>query len=289
MTLDITPTRQHSQHNHLRSQHQNVLMHAERETAAAPNNKRTALHAYDNTKHEAAVRLHAPLVRKLAIQLCSRLPANIQVDDLIQAGMLGLLDALERYRETPSAQFKTYATQRIRGAMLDELRSLDWAPRGVRERARRLEDAVHTVTQRLGRQPTETEIAHELRLKLADYRKLLVEAHGAQILPLDEFEGTSQIAPSNASAWPDEAAFILEAGDEDGPLAALAANELRSALTQAINALPERERLLLSLSYEQGLNLKEIGLVLDVGEARVCQLRTQAIARIRAHLKTLLK
>ncbi|SAI71309.1 RNA polymerase sigma factor for flagellar operon [Bordetella ansorpii] len=228
------------------------------------------LNAEDSLVH------YAPLVRKLALQLLARLPASVQLDDLIQAGMIGLLDAVRRYQENPDAQFETYATARIRGAMLDELRSQDWLPRSVRSKSRRIETAIQRQEQLLMRQPSETEIATELGVPLTEYREMLADAQGIQILHYEDFgregEGDGQ--------W-----YDAPAGDQATPLDSLLAGDLRRALIQAIDALPEREKLLMSLCYEQGLNLKEIGAVLNVTEARVCQLRSQATARIRAHLK----
>jgi len=219
---------------------------------------------------------HAPLVRRLALQLVARLPASVELDDLMQAGMLGLLDAARRYREMPDAQFETYATARIRGAMLDELRSQDWLPRSVRSKARRIEQAVHALEQRLGRAPLEAEIARAMGLPLDEYRGLLDDAQGMQILHYEDFAR----AGDGESDWQDRRPAA--GGD---PLAHLLAGDLRSALAEAIAALPEREKLLLSLYYEQGLNLKEIGAVMGVTEGRVCQLRTQATARLRARLQ----
>ncbi|TSH95835.1 RNA polymerase sigma factor FliA [Verticiella sediminum] len=239
---------------------------------------RGTLDAYGRAHRDAMVARHAPLVRRLALRLASRLPASVSLDDLVQAGMMGLLDAVTRYREVPTAQFETYATQRIRGAMLDELRSTDWAPRGVRERARRIENAIHRTAQALGREPSEAEVAAALDVSLREYQAMLQEAHGAQLIYADELGSGLDALPGGAHA--EDAA---DASAQD-PLQALLGQEQRAALVQAIDALPEREKLLLSLSYEQGLNLKEIGLVLNVGEARVCQLRSQAIARLRARL-----
>lgn len=236
--------------------------------------------AYDRMQRDAMVARHAGLVRKLALRLASRLPASVDLDDLVQAGMMGLLDAVTRYREVPTAQFETYATQRIRGAMLDELRSLDWAPRTVRERGRRVEQGLRAAAQRLGRQPTEAEVAAELDIPLADYQGMLQDAHGAQLLYADELAGgLEDRADTGDEGSP------LEVSSTADPLKALATQELRETLVRAIEQLPERERLLLSLCYEQGLNLKEAGLVLNVGEARVCQLRSQAIARLRASIR----
>lgn len=221
---------------------------------------------------------YAPLVRKLALQLLARLPASVQLDDLIQAGMIGLLDAMRRYQESPDAQFETYATARIRGAMLDELRTQDWLPRSVRSKSRRIESAVQKQEQVRMRPPAESEIAEELGVSLDEYREMLTDAHGVQILHYEDFirEGEQD------NHWHETASGETS---QITPLDTLLAGDLRRALIEAIEALPEREKLLMSLCYEQGLNLKEIGAVLSVTEARVCQLRAQAIARIRAHLK----
>ena len=216
---------------------------------------------------------YAPLVRKLALQLLARLPASVQLDDLMQAGMIGLLDAMRRYQESPEAQFETYATARIRGAMLDELRSQDWLPRSVRSKSRKIEGAIQKQEQARMRPPSESEVAAELGVSLPEYRDMLNDAHGVQILHYEDFNRDGE------DGWHD-----TSTSEEASPLDALLASDLRQVLIDAISALPEREKLLMSLCYEQGLNLKEIGVVLNVTEARVCQLRSQAIARIRTHL-----
>jgi len=223
------------------------------------------------------IRQHACLVRKLALQLLASLPANVDLDDLIQAGMLGLLDATRRYQEMPEAQFQTYATTRIRGAMLDELRNQDWLPRSVRAKSRRIERAVSRLEQSLGRAPTECEIAQTLGVHVETYRQLLMDAQGVHIVHHEDFIHHDEDDPD----WHERVVPANTAGD---PLSRLLARDLRTALIQAINDLPEREKLMLSLYYEQNLNLKEIGAVMGVTEGRVCQLRNQATARIRARL-----
>lgn len=223
---------------------------------------------------------YAPLVRKLALQLLARLPASVELDDLIQAGMIGLLDAARRYQEVVDAQFETYATARIRGAMLDELRNQDWLPRSVRSKAKRIDQAVALLTQQLMRPPSEAEIASHLELPLTEYHQLLYDAQGAQIVHYEDF-GTENGAETRDADW---AAGASEAGSSGNPLDALLASDFRRALVEAIEALPDREKLLLSLCYEQGLNLKEVGAVMGVTEARVCQLRSQAMVRLRAKL-----
>lgn len=223
---------------------------------------------------------YAPLVRKLALQLLARLPASVELDDLIQAGMIGLLDAARRYQEVADAQFETYATARIRGAMLDELRNQDWLPRSVRSKAKRIDQAVSELSQQLMRQPTEAELAGHLDMPLPEYHQLLFDAQGAQIVHYEDF-GAENGGDGRDSEWNAPAADDAQCVD---PLGKLLADDFRQALIEAIQSLPEREKLLLSLYYEQGLNLKEIGAVLEVTEARVCQLRTQAMARLRARL-----
>ncbi|VGO08867.1 RNA polymerase sigma factor for flagellar operon [plant metagenome] len=234
-----------------------------------------ALPMYD--AEDRLVALHAPMVRRLALQLLARLPASVELDDLIQSGMIGLLDAARRYRALPEAQFETYATARIRGAMLDELRSQDWLPRSVRAKARRIEQAIQKLEQALGRPPLEAEIAQALDLPLPEYRDLLNDAQGMQVVHYEDFGRDSE----GDSDWHDRAA---PADAEADPLARMLTGDLRNALMAAIDTLPDREKLLLSLYYEQDLNLKEIGAVMGVTEGRVCQLRTQATARIRAKL-----
>ncbi|AOB31019.1 flagellar biosynthesis sigma factor [Bordetella sp. H567] len=224
---------------------------------------------------------YAPLVRKLALQLLARLPASVELDDLIQAGMIGLLDAARRYQEVVDAQFETYATARIRGAMLDELRNQDWLPRSVRSKAKRIDQAVAQLTQQLMRPPTEAEIAGHLDLSLPEYHQLLYDAQGAQVVHYEDF-GTENGADARDGDW---VAGAAESGPCGNPLDSLLATDFRNALVEAIAALPDREKLLLSLCYEQGLNLKEVGAVMGVTEARVCQLRSQAMSRLRAKLK----
>lgn len=220
------------------------------------------------------VHLYSPLVKRIAHHLMARLPANVLLDDLIQNGMLGLLDALARYEEGFGAQFETYATQRIRGAMLDGLRESDWLPRQLRREMRRLEQAVHELEQAHGRSPSEGELAASLGMNLAEYQKLLQEARGHQLVYLEDFntgEGEDFLERHLGS-------------HTDEPLARLEDKDLRQNLVHAIATLPEREQLLMALYYEEELNLREIGEVLGVTESRVCQLHSQAISRIRARL-----
>lgn len=227
------------------------------------------------TDRDAIIRAHLPLVKRIAFHLMSRLPASVETDDLVQAGLIGLLDAFDRFDDNQGAQFETYATQRIRGAMLDELRDADWASRSVRRASREIETAIHTLQQRLQRPPTEPEIAGELSLSLNDYFSLLNETRGAQLVYYEDLFG------SENEDFLDR--FIDELSP--GPFEMIADRKFRKALAQAIVALPEREKMLMGMYYEQDMNFKEIGAVLGVSESRVCQLHGQAVARLRVFLR----
>ncbi|GAA4348719.1 RNA polymerase sigma factor FliA [Variovorax defluvii] len=230
---------------------------------------------------------HQPMVRRMALQMLARLPASVELDDLIQAGMIGLLDASSRYQDNRGAQFETFASQRIRGAMLDELRANDWGSRGLRQSARKVEQAVQALEHRLGRAPGESEIARELEMTLEHYQGLLQEIQGCQLLYVEDFsvegEGDSPFLDRHASQARNE-----RVGDSDDPLAQLMESGFRHQLVAAIGELPERDQLLLNLYYEEELNLREIGAILEVSQSRVCQLHSQAISRLRAKLKDLL-
>ncbi|MGE8546982.1 RNA polymerase sigma factor FliA [Alcaligenes sp. WGS1538] len=229
---------------------------------------------------DSLVEQYAPLVRRQALQLVSRLPSSVELDDLMQAGMMGLLDAVRRYQVVAQAQFETYAITRIRGAMLDELRSQDWLPRSVRTKGKQIEQAIAALRQKLLREPSEREIADALGLTLTQYQTLLEEAAGIQVVHYEDL--------MRKSDGGDALEFLEEDGSDDAyfdnPLNQLVSQGLRSALVNAIDSLPEREKLLLSLQFEQDLNQKEIALVLGVTEGRVSQLRSQAVSRIRALL-----
>ncbi|MAK54631.1 MAG: RNA polymerase sigma factor FliA [Pusillimonas sp.] len=235
-----------------------------------------------SVSEEQLVTEHAPLVRRLALQLISRLPSSVELDDLLQAGMMGLLDAVRRYQHVPEAQFETYAVTRIRGAMLDELRTQDWLPRSVRAKSRVIEQAIHTLEQRLMRPATETELAEELDVSLEEYQDMLEGAQGVQVVhyeDLSRFQGEgSRIAEETLPSAEESAQHW------SNPLQQIMSKGLRTALVDAIARLPEREQLLLSLQFEQDLNQKEVAAVLGVTEGRISQLRAQAIGRIRAAL-----
>ena len=225
---------------------------------------------------ESVVERYGQMVRRAAAQLIARLPANVDIDDLVQAGMIGLLDAVSRYDAAQGTQFETFAMQRVRGAMLDELRGSDWMPRSVRRNQRTIERAIHVLEQALQRPPVESEIAAHLQMSLADYQQFLLEAKGAQLVYLEEASGDDGEEGFLERAVPSSAALPLERlGDQ----------QFRSALIGCIERLPEREKLVMSLYYEEGLNLKEIGAVLGVTESRISQLHSQAVSRLRSQLK----
>lgn len=214
---------------------------------------------------------YLPLVRRQALSMQVRLPASVELDDLIQAGTVGLLEAVGRFDASQGASFTTFASQRIRGAMLDELRSRDWLPRSVRRNARMVDEAVRRLEQQLGRAAEENEIATELGMELEEYRQLLSDTNSGNLLPFE---------------------MLLEEGAEPGvedtsqdtPLQQFLDGEKRDQLVAGIEALPEREKLLMALYYQEELNLKEIGAVLGVTESRVSQLHSQAVSRLRARL-----
>ena len=219
---------------------------------------------------------HTVLVKKLAYQLKSKLPSSVELDDLIQAGMMGLLDAANKYEDCHGAQFETYAAQRIRGAMLDELRSADWLPRSIRKNMREVESAISQLEQKLGRQPSEAEVAKSLSLSLEGYYEKLSHCSGHQLVYYEDF----QDAENQGEHFLDR--FVK---DDDNPMQALLETDFKDALLNAIDSLPEREKILMGLYYEQELNLKEIGAIMNVSESRVCQLHTQAVSRLRSTLK----
>jgi len=221
------------------------------------------------------LRDYAPLVKRIAHQMMSRLPYSVQIDDIIQAGMIGLLDAASRYDEIHGAQFETYATQRIRGAMLDELRSADWLPRSLRREMRRIELAVSRLQQKTGRAPNETEIAKELDVTLVEYQQMLQEARGAQLVYYEDFHDEDH----------DDFFERFEFSDDSDPMALLQDERFKVELIQAIENLPERERMLMGMIYEQEMNLREVGEVFGVSESRISQLHSQAVARLRSALK----
>lgn len=226
----------------------------------------------------AMIKQYQPLVRRLAHHMMAKLPANVQVDDLIQVGLIGLSEALTRYEAAQGVQFETFATQRIRGAMLDELRGNDWMSRGSRKSQKEIEQALRRLEHKLGRTPLESEIAADMGLSLADYQALLGKVRGTQLVYLED------MARGNED---DDSYLDRHVADSDAdPMNMLRDQRLRQALVAAIKNLPEREQFIMSMYYEKDMNLKEIAAVLDVTESRICQLHSQSIARLRAKMRT---
>jgi RNA polymerase sigma factor for flagellar operon FliA len=232
---------------------------------------------YDKTQqlaNQIRVEDYAPLVKRIAYHMMMRMPACVQVEDLIQAGMIGLLEAVQKYDASRGASFETYAGIRIRGAIVDEMRRGDWAPRSVHRNARMVSDAMRRVEARLGRDAQDSEVAAELGIPLSEYHAMLQDSSSSKLFSYEETFGEED---SNIDASESSRAFA-------SPLEGLQREGLKDALVKAINQLPERERLVLSLYYDQELNLKEIGLVLGVSESRVSQIHSQAALRLRTRL-----
>ena len=227
---------------------------------------------------EHMLRQYVPLVRRLAHHMIAKLPPNIELDDLIQVGMIGLSEALTRYEVAQGVQFETFATQRIRGAMIDELREGDWMSRGSRKSQKEIERAVQRLEQKLGRSPLESEIAIELDMTLPDYQELLGKVRGTQLVYLEDMNGGE-----------DDGAGFLDrhvADETADPVNLLRDHRLRASLVDAIKTLPDREQYIMSMYYENDMNLKEIAAVLEITESRVCQLHSQSIARLRAKMRS---
>lgn len=214
---------------------------------------------------------HAPLVKRIALHLSARLPPHVDLNDLIQSGMIGLLDAARHFQGDRGASFETYAGIRIRGAMIDELRQGDWAPRSVHRRMREVAEAIREIEQATGREAQDTEIADRLDLPMDAFQRLMQDATQCQVLSLD------------ATSEEGDARFDVP-DPQVSPLQSLEHVEFRQALAHEIGELPEREKLVLALYYDEQLNLKEIGAVLSVSESRVCQLHGQALLRLRSRL-----
>ena len=215
---------------------------------------------------------HAPLVKRIAYHLISRLPPNVQVDDLIQAGMIGLLEATRHYDAAQGASFETYAGIRIRGAMLDEIRKNDWAPRSVHRKAREVAQAMHNIENQHGRDARDVEVAAALGITIEEYHHILQDASSCKVFSLDDAgdgeQGMVEDLPSDAPS----------------PMEDMQAEAFRKSMAQAIAGLPERERHVMALYYDEELNLKEIGAVLGVTESRVSQIHSQAVLRLKSRM-----
>ena len=238
----------------------------------------TGLDSMTASEREALLMEHLPTVRYLARRIHERLPQHVDLDDLVSAGVVGLIDAFSKFDHGKKVQFKSYAQFRIRGAILDSLRTLDWSPRELRRKGRAVEEAIRSTTQRLGRAPTESEIAQEMELSLANFQTLLGDLKGLEIGSL-HMERTEE-------SGDEELAYIPGAPDED-PLFRCLKGEMKQRLVDAIDELPEKERMVLTLYYYEELTMKEIGLTLGVVESRVSQIHSAAVVRLRAALASL--
>jgi RNA polymerase sigma factor FliA len=218
---------------------------------------------------------HLPTVRYLARRIHERLPQHVEMDDLVSAGVLGLIDAFRKFDPGKKVQFRSYAQFRIRGAILDSLRTLDWSPRDLRRKGRAIEEAIRALTARLGRAPAEPEVAAELGMELGEYQQLLGELKGLEI-------GTLHVEHSEDSGE-EELAYIPNR-PEDDPLFCCLKGEMRSHLASAVDQLPERERLVMTLYYYEEMTMKEIGLALGVVESRVSQIHASAVLHLRSSL-----
>jgi RNA polymerase sigma factor FliA len=231
-----------------------------------------------NGEQERVLLEHLPIVRFLARRIHERLPQHVDIEDLVSAGVVGLMDAFTKFDPAKKVQFRSYAQFRIRGAILDSLRTLDWSPRDLRRKGRAVEEAIRVLTARLGRPPGETEIAAEMGVSLEEYQQLLGDLKGLEI-------GTLHME-RNEDSGDEELAYVPGRPDED-PLFRCLRGELEERLTDAISRLPERERLVMTLYYFEEMTMREIGLALGVVESRVSQVHASAVMHLRAALKDL--
>ncbi len=222
---------------------------------------------------------YSPLIKYIAYRLAMRLPSHIELDDLISAGVIGLIDAIEKFNPGKETQFKTYAEIRIRGAMLDELRSQDWVPRSVRQKATTVSSAYARLEQELGRPAEDDEVAESMGLSINDFHVLLQQAAGQAILSIEDLGGVSKDGEKR------DLMEVLAGTKESDPETLARLEEIRSIFAKAIDMLPEKERLVVSLYYYEELTMKEIGEVLGITESRISQIHTKCVLRLRAKLR----
>ncbi|KXJ49996.1 MAG: RNA polymerase subunit sigma-70 [Colwellia sp. Phe_37] len=231
------------------------------------------LHTYSVDK-TALLEQHTVLVKRIAYHLLARLPASVIVDDLIQSGMIGLLEAANNFDNTKGASFETFAGIRIRGAMLDEIRRGDWVPRSVHKNSRMISEAIKNLEAAYGRDVSDVEVAEKLDISINEYHHMLNEVSSGKILGIDDL-GVSE-----------DVIEIAQNHQQDEPYANIEHNIFKKSLAECISSLPEREALVLSLYYDEELNLREIGQVLDVSESRVSQIHSQAMHRLKARMQS---
>jgi RNA polymerase sigma factor FliA len=225
---------------------------------------------------------YAPWVKFIALRMAAKLPSHIQAEDLISAGIIGLINALDKFNPAREVQFKTYAQIRIQGAIKDELRALDWASRSMRQKVKRLEHAYAILEQELGRPPASEEVANSLGIEMDEFEEMLDDVKGTSLVSLEEL--------GQGPASEDKTNFLeaLLTREDQDPLEVLNLQDLKKALSLAIGELPEKERLVLSLYYFEDLTMKDLGKVLNLTESRISQLHTQTVLRLRSKLKAYL-
>jgi len=226
----------------------------------------------DPPNYDALMTKYAPLVKRIAYHMMGRLPSNVQLDDMVQAGMIGLFEALKGYDMSRGASFETYARIRIRGAMIDEVRRGDWTPRSVYRKSRQLSEAIREVEEREGRDAKDSEIAELLEMNMQEYTALVKDAAGCQLLSYEDIASTGGGREGTSAA------------QMQGPYQELQEEDFKQGLVDKITSLPERERLVMALYYDEEFNLREIGEILGVSEGRVCQIHGQALVRLRARM-----
>jgi RNA polymerase sigma factor for flagellar operon FliA len=231
----------------------------------------------DQKEKDKLIVEYSPLIKFIAQKIAVRLPSNIELDDLISSGVIGLMDAIDKYDPTRDNKFKTYAEFRIRGAILDELRAQDWVPRSIRDKSKLLDKTMVALEAELGRVANDEEIAKALNMTIDEYHDLLNQVRPVSLLSIDESQTFSNVDKKSILN-------LLEGTKLNNPYTQLNIKSIKSIVTQAIEELPERQRLVLSLYYYEDLNLKEIGKVLRVTESRVSQLHAQAVSRLRNKL-----
>lgn len=236
------------------------------------NSKAAAYQQLDD--RNALVERHAPLVKRIAHHLIARLPASVLVDDLIQAGMIGLLEASRNFDGTKGASFETFAGIRIRGSMLDEIRKGDWTPRSVHKNGRAITDAINKVERETGRDARDVDIAKKLEVSIEQYHQMLGEVNAGKIIGMEDLGVSEDVVTTEQTKG------------SDTPFEDLLQGSFQKALAHAITTLPEREAIVLSLYYDEELNLREIGEVLDVSESRVSQIHSQAMLKLKSKMHT---
>ena len=229
-----------------------------------------------NLQKDKVAQSHQGLVKHIARQMTHRVPPHVQLDDLIQVGMIGLLEAKEKFDETKGASFETYAGIRIRGAMLDEVRKIDWVPRSVHQNAKRIAKAIHEIENTTHKSANDEEIAKQVGIPLTEYYQILQDSHFARIFRFEELVQEGDV--------PFEETYAIET-DNNNPYERALRDDFTQKIAENMSHLPDKEKLVLALYYKEELNLKEVGRVLGVSESRICQIHSQATLRLKSRMK----